>query len=108
MSEEHVEAPAKPDIDLEFVVQDEAEEERPYRVIIHNDNVTPFDFVVAVLVEVFQLDIDRAYDITYEAHTQGNAYVMTLPLSEAKRRVFKAQYAARSLGYPLTFTIEPE
>jgi ATP-dependent Clp protease adaptor protein ClpS len=87
---------------------DEEELERPYRVIIHNDNVTPFDFVIAVLVTIFELPANRAIEVTYEAHTRGNAYVTTLPLEEAKRKVYKAQYAARENGFPLTFTIEPE
>lgn len=96
------------DIDIEFIVMDEEELERPYRVIIHNDNVTTFEFVIAVLVNIFELPVDRAVHITYEAHTRGNAYVATLPLEEAKRKVFKAQYVARQQGFPLTFTIEPE
>jgi ATP-dependent Clp protease adaptor protein ClpS len=96
------------DIDLEFVVMAEEELERPYRVIIHNDNVTTFEFVIAVLVKIFELTIYRSEQIAYEAHTQGNAYVTTLPLEEAKSRVFKAQYLARQQGFPLTFTIEPE
>lgn len=96
------------DIDIDFVVMDEEELERPYRVIIHNDDVTTFEFVIAVLVTIFELSFARASDIAYEAHTQGNAYVTSLPLEEAKRRVFKAQYAARQQGFPLTFTIEPE
>jgi ATP-dependent Clp protease adaptor protein ClpS len=94
--------------DLEFIVQDEEELERPYRVIIHNDHVTTMEFVIAVLIKFFELPLNRAVSITYEAHTQGQAYVATLPLNEAKSRVFKAQYAARLQGYPLTFTIEPE
>ena len=96
------------DLDIEFVVMDEAELARPYRVIIHNDDVTTFDFVVAVLVTIFELSFGRAEHIAYEAHTRGQAYVATLPLHEAKNRVFKAQYAARQQGFPLTFTIEPE
>jgi ATP-dependent Clp protease adaptor protein ClpS len=96
------------DIDIEFIVMDEEELEHPYRVIIHNDHVTTFEFVIAVLVNIFELPVDRAVHITYEAHTKGNAYVGTLPLEEAKRKVFKAQYAARQQGFPLTFTIEPE
>ena len=96
------------DVDLEFVVMDEEELERPYRVIIHNDNVTTFEFVIGILVTVFYLSFMRATRIALEAHTQGNAYVGTFPLEEAKRRVFKAQYAARQQGFPLTFTIEPE
>ena len=96
------------DIDIEFVVMEEEELERPYRVIIHNDNVTTFEFVIAVLVNIFELPIYRAERVTYEAHRKGNAYVATLPLEEAKSKVFKAQYAARQQGFPLTFTIEPE
>jgi ATP-dependent Clp protease adaptor protein ClpS len=96
------------DLDIEFVLMDEEELERPYRVIIHNDNVTTFDFVIAVLVTIFELSFGRAEQIAYEAHTKGQAYVATLPLQEAKSRVFKAQYAARQQGFPLTFTIEPE
>ncbi len=96
------------DIDIEFVVMEEEELERPYRVIIHNDDVTTFEFVIAVLVKIFEQSIYRAEQIAYEAHTQGNAYVTTLPLDEAKQKVFKAQYAARQQGFPLTFTIEPE
>ena len=96
------------DLDLEFIVMDEEELERPYRVIIHNDNVTTFEFVVNVLVVIFERTFAQAENIAFEAHTQGNAYVSTLPLEEAKSRVFKAQYAARQQGFPLTFTIEPE
>ena len=39
---------------------------------------------------------------------EGIAYVMTLPLEEAKYRVGKAHGIARAAGYPLTFSIEPE
>jgi ATP-dependent Clp protease adaptor protein ClpS len=96
------------DVDLEFVVMDESELERPYRVIIHNDNVTTFEFVIAVLIKIFGLSTYRSEQIAYQTHTEGNAYVTTLPLEEAKSKVFKAQYLARQQGYPLTFTIEPE
>jgi ATP-dependent Clp protease adaptor protein ClpS len=95
-------------IDLEFVVMDEEELERPYRVIIHNDNVTTFEFVINILVTIFQLSVFKATRVALEAHHRGNAYVCTLPLEEAKSRVFKAQFAAREKGFPLTFTIEPE
>lgn len=103
-----VETESDTDIDIEFLVMDEEELDKPYRVIIHNDNVTTFDFVIAVLVTIFELSFGQAEQVAYEAHTKGNAYVATLPLQEAKSKVFKAQYAARQQGFPLTFTIEPE
>jgi len=96
------------DIDLEFVVMDEEELERPYRVIIHNDDVTTFEFVINILVTVFELSFRKAEHIAVETHYKGSCYVCTLPLNEAKQRVFKAQFAARQRGFPLTFSIEPE
>jgi ATP-dependent Clp protease adaptor protein ClpS len=108
LSTPEVDTDTETDIDVEFVVMDEEELERPYRVIVHNDDVTTFDFVIAVLVTIFDLSFYQATKVALEAHTNGNAYVTTLPLQEAKSRVFKAQYVARQQGFPLTFTIEPE
>lgn len=82
--------------------------ERLCRVIIHNDDVTPYDFVIIVLVRYFQLDAPAAELVTWTAHTAGQAQVAILPLIEARRRVGKAQFAASLEGFPLHFTIEPE
>lgn len=106
VNQQDVIAPARPDI--EFVVMDEAELEKPFRVIIHNDDVTPFDFVIAVLIGIFELGPDQAVDITYEAHHNGLALVTVLPYQEAHRKVYNAHTAARQYGYPLSFTLEPE
>ncbi|MFQ5578464.1 MAG: ATP-dependent Clp protease adaptor ClpS [Anaerolineae bacterium] len=101
-------APPIPAVDLEFVVMDEAELEKPYRVIIHNDDVTPMDFVVAVLVTIFELNARKAAAIMLKAHNSGQALVAVLPYQEAHRRVYNAQTAAREFGYPLSFTLEPD
>jgi len=95
-------------IDLEFIVMEEEELERPYRVIIHNDDVTTFEFVINIVVVVFEQTFFRATRIAFETHHKGSSYVCTLPLEEAKSKVFKAQFAARQQGFPLTFSIEPE
>ena len=104
------EAIAFPDLEIEEEEElyEETAEEPPYKVIIHNDDVTPFDFVIAVLIRIFKLTPVIAEFITYTAHTNGLALVAVLPKSEAERKVGKAHFAARLEGYPLTFTIEPE
>ncbi len=86
----------------------EAELEPLYRVIIHNDDVTPMDFVVHVLERIFFISEPQAVEIMYAAHYRGAAYVQTLPQKEAQRRVNKAHFAAGLEGYPLHFTIEIE
>lgn len=82
--------------------------EPPYKVFVHNDDVTPYDFVVMVLRRFFELTVLEAEQVTYLAHISGVAYVTTLPRTEAEKRVGRAQFAASLEGYPLTFSMEPE
>lgn len=93
---------------VEYVVLSDEDLEKPYRVIIENDDVTPMDFVVLVLLTIFELPIERAQHVMLEAHYQGHAYVRSLPYEDAKDRVYTAHSAARASGYPLSFYLEPE
>jgi ATP-dependent Clp protease adaptor protein ClpS len=79
-----------------------------YRVLIHNDDVTPMDFVIRVLAEVFHLDFSRSYGVMMEAHTKGVAHVVTEPLEQAEFHVEQTRSLSRARHYPLTFSIEPE
>jgi ATP-dependent Clp protease adaptor protein ClpS len=79
-----------------------------YRVIIHNDDITPMDFVISILERIFFISGPDAVEIMYTAHFSGAAYVQTLPRNEAQNRVSKAHFAAGLEGYPLHFSIEPE
>jgi ATP-dependent Clp protease adaptor protein ClpS len=88
--------------------QEETEREPPYRVIVHNDDVTPMEFVTHILETVFFVPHENAVTIMYTAHLNGSAYVQTLPKAEARKRINKAHFAARMRNYPLQFTMEPE
>jgi ATP-dependent Clp protease adaptor protein ClpS len=79
-----------------------------YRVLIHNDDVSPMDFVVKVLQEIFKLELPRAVKIMFEAHTSGVAHVVTEPLERAEFHVEQCRSLSRGRGFPLTFSIEPE
>ena len=79
-----------------------------YRVIIHNDDVTPMFFVVQVLGSIFHLEKPLAENVMLEAHNSGVAHVVTLSLEEAEVRCERAHGLARTHGYPLTFTYEPD
>lgn len=94
--------------EIEILEETETEAEPLYRVIIHNDHVTPMGFVVHILTTVFYLATDRATDIMLTAHYYGAAYVQTLAKPEAEKRVNRAHTEANHAGYPLKFTIEPE
>ena len=94
--------------DIEIIEETETELEPLYRVIIHNDHVTPMDFVVHVLKTIFYLSNDKAANIMFTAHMYGTAYVQTLQRTEAEKRIQRAHAEAGNAGYPLKFTMEPE
>ena len=98
----------QPALEAESVTRDETRLSPMYRVLIHNDDVTPMDVVVDVLQEVFKLAFDRAARIMLEAHTGGVAHVVTEPLERAEFHVDQARSLSRGRGWPLTFSIEPE
>lgn len=79
-----------------------------YQIIIHNDDVTPMDFVIHILMSIFHLSGAHALQIMYTAHYHGSAYVQTLPKIEAQKRIGLAHFSARMNGYPLAFSLKPE
>jgi ATP-dependent Clp protease adaptor protein ClpS len=97
-----------PEIQIIDETEEQTELEPLYRILIHNDHVTPMDFVVNILKTVFYLSNDRALDVMMTAHITGIAYVQTLAKSEAEKRINKAHFAAGLEGYPLHFSMEPE
>lgn len=92
----------------EAIPNQQTELEPLYRVIIHNDDVTPMYFVTHILVTIFFLDYPEAVEIMLAAHNHGEAIVQILPKAEAERRINKAHFAAGLDGYPLHFSMEPE
>ena len=94
--------------DIEIIEETETALEPLYRVIIHNDDVTPMDFVVNVLTSIFFVTPPDAVEVMLVAHYKGAAYVQTLPKTEAQKRINKAHFAAGLEGYPLHFSMEKE
>ena len=97
-----------PDISKAVEKKPKVVEEPPYRVIVHNDDITPMNYVIYVLQYIFMLAGPRAAQVMFTAHIQGSAYVDSLPKTEALRRIHNAQVAARLAGYPLAFSLERE
>ena len=97
-----------PEIEITQEQQRTTTEGPLYRVIIHNDDVTPMDFVIHILMSNFRLSGAHALQVMFNAHYHGSAYVQTLPKPEAQKRIGLAQFSARMSGYPLEFSLKPE
>jgi ATP-dependent Clp protease adaptor protein ClpS len=79
-----------------------------YRVLLHNDDFTPMEFVVSLLESVFQRSESEALAIMLHAHTTGMAVagVYTFEIAEAK--VEKVTALSEEADFPLLCTLEPE
>ena len=101
-----IEAPALPAVGAG--VEQEHAFEPLWHVIIHNDDVTPFDYVIGILLSLFMLSEEMADHVATTAHLEGQAVVVVRPRMEAERLVKVARTRARLDGYPLAFSMEPE
>lgn len=79
-----------------------------YKVIMHNDDFTPMEFVVAVLMEVFLKPESEAKTIMLAIHKTGKMVVGVYSYDMAVSMTKKATAKARENGYPLLITYEPE
>lgn len=81
-------------------------EPKRYKVIMHNDDYTPMDFVVLVLIEQFGKKKEEAVRLMLMVHEGGRAVVGTFSYDIAKTKVRTVTALAREEGYPFRLTIE--
>jgi ATP-dependent Clp protease adaptor protein ClpS len=77
-----------------------------FNVIMLNDDSTPMDFVVQVLIAIYNKDLETAKQITLEIHEKGRSIVGTYMFEIAEQKCVETLSAARSAGFPLSVTIE--
>ncbi|MEM7538614.1 MAG: ATP-dependent Clp protease adaptor ClpS [Chloroflexota bacterium] len=99
-----------PYIDEEADLEGSADEteESMYRILLHNDPITTFVYVIKLLMKVFKLSQEMAEHVAETAHMQGTAIVMVRPKAQAEKLVKIANAKARLDGFPLTFTMEED
>jgi ATP-dependent Clp protease adaptor protein ClpS len=77
-----------------------------YNVVLLNDDFTPAFFVVFVLNEVFNLNLQHASQLMITTHRNGKGIVGTYTKDVAESKVAKAENYAKENGHPLKFDIE--
>lgn len=84
----------------------EVKEPSRYMVLMHNDNKTHMDFVVNVLISIFNKSPDTAEKIMWNIHNNGigECGIYTSEIAETKVRQVHAR--ARDAGFPLKCSVE--
>jgi len=79
-----------------------------FKVIVCNDDSTPIEFVVSMLIAVFRHDQKSALGLTLQIHTKGSAVVGTYSYEVAEQKAIDGTNLARAHGWPLIIKVEPE
>lgn len=77
-----------------------------YKVIVNNDDYTPMDFVVEVLIKFFRMDQERATDTMLTIHYKGRAVCGVYSAEIAETKVVQVNQYAREHEHPLLCSME--
>lgn len=85
----------------------------PYAVILHNDDLSTMNFVVAVLRKVFGYSVEKCVKMMLEAHNSKRCIVWVGPMEVAELKADQIiscgpdPHATGKGAEPLRVTVEP-
>jgi ATP-dependent Clp protease adaptor protein ClpS len=96
------------DIQLDEKVKVTTREPKNWKVIFLNDDATPMNFVIQVLVEIFRHTEESAEDVTMQVHETGSGIAGVYSFEIAEAKAVEATNLARTNGFPLQIKLEEE
>jgi ATP-dependent Clp protease adaptor protein ClpS len=98
-----------PEIGVIEKIEEEIQVQVPkmYKVILHNDDTTTFDFVIAVLTQIFHRPLQTAIEITADVHVNGQGIAGAPYTREvAEEKTTETISFAKANGFSLVVTFE--
>ncbi|EQB88106.1 hypothetical protein M918_05580 [Clostridium sp. BL8] len=75
---------------------------------MHNDDFTTMEFVVDVLVNIFNKKIEEASKIMIDVHKKGSGIAGIFPHDIAVSKASTAMTIAKEQGFPFKLSVEEE
>lgn len=89
-------------------IASEVKKPKRFKVILLNDDYTPMEFVVDVLLRFFHMDEKAAVFIMLQVHMQGKGICGVFTHEIAETKVAQVNAYARINEHPLLCSMEPE
>lgn len=77
-----------------------------YRVVLMNDDYTPMDFVVEVLMIFFNMNQEKATQVMLSVHTQGKGVCGVYTRDVAETKAAQVNQYSRENKHPLLCEVE--
>jgi ATP-dependent Clp protease adaptor protein ClpS len=100
----------EPDSEVVTETRTEKKLKKPplFKVLLHNDNYTTREFVVAVLKEIFHKSETEAVQIMLHVHYNGIGVAGIYTYDVAETKIKTVEQLARDNEFPLRLSLEPE
>ncbi|MDM8548488.1 ATP-dependent Clp protease adapter ClpS [Desulfobacterales bacterium HSG2] len=100
----------EPDIEEEVIseIEEDIKEPPMYKVLLHNDDYTTMEFVVYILMRVFNKPTETAVQIMLNVHEQGIGLCGVYTYDVAETKVNTVHGLARENGFPLRCSMEED
>ena len=79
---------------------------KQYKVVMYNDDYTTMEFVINVLVNVFNKKLIEAEKIMLDVHERGKGVAGIYSHDIAITKVYTAMSMAKEQGFPFKLTVE--
>jgi ATP-dependent Clp protease adaptor protein ClpS len=96
------------DVKIDEKIKQKVVEPKRWKVIFLNDDSTPMDFVIDLLVSIFKHGQETAKEITMEIHNNGSGIAGIYNFEIAEVKAVEATTLARVNGFPLQIKLEEE
>lgn len=95
---------------LDLDIESEVAIEKPklYKVLMHNDDYTPMDFVIFVLMKFFNKLQDDAHKIMLDVHNKGVGLAGIYSFEVAESKVVQVNQFSKNNQHPLKTSYEEE
>jgi ATP-dependent Clp protease adaptor protein ClpS len=98
----------KEDGGLDYAESTKTKKPRLFKVLILNDDFTPMEFVVHVLMKFFQKDEEGATRVMLEVHHKGAGIAGVYSKDIAETKMIMVNQYAKNHEHPLKTVTEPE
>jgi ATP-dependent Clp protease adaptor protein ClpS len=99
---------ATTDIQIDEKIKVTVSEPKRWKVVLLNDDATPMEFVISMLIEIFKHTSDSARDIMLQVHETGSGIAGVYSFEIAEAKAVESTQLARNNGYPLQVKLEEE
>ena len=96
------------DVKIDEKIEQVISEPGKFKVVLLNDDKTPMEWVIDILMTIFKHTETTAKDITLSIHNEGSGVAGLYTYEIAEQKAVEATTASRERGFPLQLRVDKE